>query len=203
MFLVYNKYMREFILNLSDYLEIFLTNMGIFAPIFACIFIMLEAIVPILPLFVFISVNMLALGFFFGYIFSWAFTVLGSILVFYLIRKGFHNWFKRHIAGKKRLEKMTIFINKLKFTQIVLILSIPFAPSFFLNLAAGLTDITLKKYFFALIIGKAITVFFWGFIGTNLVESLQNPWVLIRIGIMLLIAYILSYFVNKWMNKKL
>ena len=40
-------------------------------------------------------------------------------------------------------------------------------------------------------------VYFWGFVGTSIIESLKNPSGLIKVGIALLIAFIVSKIVNK------
>ena len=54
-----------------------------------------------------------------------------------------------------------------------------------------------KKFITALMIGKAFIVYFWGFVGVSLLESIKNPKYLIKVGIMLLVAYIRSKVVNK------
>ena len=54
-----------------------------------------------------------------------------------------------------------------------------------------------KKFLGALLIGKAFLVYFWGFIGVSLIESIKNPEYLIRVLILLAIAYIISKIVSK------
>ena len=49
-----------------------------------------------------------------------------------------------------------------------------------------------KKFIVALLIGKIGLVYFWGYIGTSLVESLKNPIILVKIVIILLVTYIIS-----------
>src|SRR5690625_4381247 len=53
---------------------------GIFLPF-------IEALLPFLPLFVFVIANSLAYGLLKGFIYSWIGSVLGSITVFLVIRK--------------------------------------------------------------------------------------------------------------------
>ena len=43
--------------NISDLLETFLLSLGVFAPILACFLIVIESILPVLPLCVFITIN--------------------------------------------------------------------------------------------------------------------------------------------------
>ena len=43
-------------------------------------------------------------------------------------------------------------------------------------------------------------VYFWGYIGTSLIESIKNPVILLKVGIIVLIMYIISKIVNKKIN---
>ena len=88
-------------------------------------------------------------------------------------------------------------IDKLSLEQLTILIAIPFTPAFMVNIAAGLSNMNTKKYLISIIIGKIFLVYFWGFIGTSLIESISNPKVLIEIGIMMLVAFILSKIVNK------
>ena len=47
------------------------------------------------------------------------------------------------------------------------------------------------------IIGKIFLVYFWGFVGVSLIESIKNPIYLVRVGILLAIAYVISKIVSK------
>ena len=87
-------------------------------------------------------------------------------------------------------------LEKINFSQLVIILAIPFTPAFLVNIAAGLTKMSYKRYLFALIIGKIFLVYFWGYIGVSLIESFKNPIIFVRVGILLLIAYIISKIIN-------
>ncbi len=95
------------------------------------------------------------------------------------------------------IDKLMKKIDKMKLSTLSLIIAIPFTPAFLINICAALSKMDFKKYFYSLLIGKVSLVFFWGFIGTSLVESLKNPKILIVIVIMLLGAYIASRLVTK------
>lgn len=183
--------------EVNGILSEFLNNVGILAPFFSTILIVLEGILAFLPLFVFITINILTMGPVIGVLVSWIFTIIGSFLAFYLCRKGFSEMFQKKTKNRKRISKIMNVINNLKFKQLVLVIAIPFAPSFFINLGAGLSKIAIRKYLYALIIGKAIVVIFWGFLGYNLVECLTNPQALIRVLLLVIGAYVVAQFVNK------
>ena len=57
-----------------------------------------------------------------------------------------------------------------------------------------------KKFITAILIGKIFLVYFWGFVGTSLLQSFKSPRVLIKIGIMVLVAFVISKLVNKKYN---
>ena len=84
--------------------------------------------------------------------------------------------------------------------QLFLIMALPFTPAFAVNIGAGLSDIEPKKFFAALIVGKLPLVYFWGFIGKSLLESLTDPYTLAQIVVMLILAYLVSKLVNKFIG---
>ena len=183
--------------QINEWIDEVLLSLGLLAPILSCILIFLEGTLAFLPLFAFITVNVLTVGPIIGCFISWIFTTLGGFTMFCLSRKSLRKFVQRKIKGKKNLEKLIKSISKLKFNQLVLIIAIPFAPSFFINLGAALSNIPLKKYLYSLIIGKIFIVLFWGYIGANLVESLTNPIILCKSILLLIVAYLFSRFINK------
>ena len=82
----------------------------------------------------------------------------------------------------------------------MLITAIPFTPAFSINIAAGLSNIPYKKYLMVLILSKLSIIYFWGFIGTTLLQSITNITVIIKITIILFITFILSKMVMKYFD---
>ncbi len=183
--------------NLNNYIDLILNGLGVFGPLLGCALICLESILPFLPLSAFITLNFLAFGNILGFIISWVFTVIGCMLSFTLFRKKVKRWFDKKRNQKEKLDKIMKALEKINFSQLVIILAIPFTPAFLVNIAAGLTKMSYKRYLFALILGKIFLVYFWGYIGVTLIESFRNPIVFLRVGVLLLIAYIISKIVNQ------
>lgn len=191
--------------SLDMWLEEFLMNAGLWAPIFSCLLIFLEGILAFLPLFVFVTVNILSLttliGSFFGsvmgVILAWIFSTLGSYTTFWFVRKVLNKPFRKRIVKRKKISKFMNIIDNLKYSHLVLITSIPFSPSFFINLGAGLSKVNSKKYLCALIVGKFVEMIFLGYVGVSLVECLTNPVALIKVAIIVIIGYLISLIVNK------
>ena len=164
--------------------------------------VLLEAFLPMLPLGVFVSLNINAFGFLLGVIISWTANVLGSYiayLFFYSISKKVLYKFLKNKTVKKIDNKIHEF-NKIKFTSLVLILTLPFTPSCFINLLAGVSEMSKQKYLSALIIGKIFMITFWGYIGKSFIESMTDIKALIYIAIVLIISYFISKIVSKKMN---
>ncbi len=186
---------------IDTFIETTLQGMGIWGPIIGCFFIMIESMVPVLPLFVFITLNFLAFGNVVGFIISWIFTCIGCFISFLLFRCKVQTWWykrlkKKGLISEKTMDKITHF----KFEELATIIAIPFTPAFLVNIAAGLSKMSYKKFLAALLIGKVFLVYFWGFVGVSLLESIKHPIYLIRVVGLLLIAYLISKVVNKKFN---
>jgi len=179
-----------FIMNTIDAL-------GVYGPLLGSLFIILESIIPPLPLFVFITINFVAFGKVLGFIISWICTCIGCILSYYLVKKLFRNWIVNKIKDVNLLTKCMNYVENLSLTQVTMILSIPFTPAFMVNIAAGLCNMNFKKFLTAILISKIFLVYFWGVVGTGLLESFHNPTSLITVVVMIVIAYILSIVIKK------
>ena len=58
-------------------------------------------------------------------------------------------------------------------------------------------SISWLSFVISILIGKIFMVYFWGFIGTGLIESLHNPIILIKIFIILIISYLISFIIKR------
>lgn len=185
--------------NFDIWLTNFLVSIGLWGYVLSCFLILIESIVPALPLSVFITLLFYKFGYLSGFIISYIFTILGCIMSYKLFNSKIKNKFETYIKNKyrKMLNRLVKRINKIKFTNLCLIIAIPFMPAFLINIAAGLTNMNFKKYVYALLIGKVFLIIFWGFIGTSLINSIKNPINLVYIVIMLVICFIISKLVSK------
>ena len=171
--------------------------MGVYGPLLGSLFIVLESIIPPLPLFVFITINFIAFGYVLGFIISWVCTIIGCLISYFLVKKFLRNFVVDKIKNVDLLTKCMNYIENLSLTKVTVILSIPFTPAFMMNIAAGLVNMNFKKFFIAILISKIFLVYFWGFVGTSLVESFQNPTSLITVVVMMIIAYLMSFVIKK------
>jgi len=171
--------------------------MGIYGPIFGCLLMCIESIIPILPLSVFITLNFLTFGNLLGFMISWICTLIGCCISFWIFRSGVKNWFDKRFRIMVKVNQVMNFIDKASFNQLIMVVALPFTPAFLVNIAAGLSRMCFKKFFISIFFGKILMVYFWGFVGTSLLQSLRDPMILIQVVIIMLIAYILSKILNK------
>lgn len=188
--------MRELIDTFVNNSSNILVSLG---PIAGIIMIVVESMIPVLPLSVFITLNMVSFGQVFGFLISWLSTIVGCMLSFTLFRKLFHNKLYKFIKKKDldKFSKIMKSISDISFSNLVILIAIPFSPAFLINIAAGLSKIKVEKFFLAVMIGKIIMVYFWGYIGTTLLESLTDITVLFKIMGLLVGAFVISKLVEK------
>ena len=184
--------MGELINNLTD----FIGQFGYFS---GFLLVFLESMIPILPLSLFVAVNVFTYGSLAGFIVSYLGSVSGCIVAYLLCRK-FNDYFESKYKKHKKIKSIKKKLKNIKVSTLAVILAVPFTPAFLLNIAAGLTKYDFKKYFTAVIIGKIPMIYFWCFIGASLKESLTDWTILIKIAVMLIIAYLVSKVVNKIMQ---
>jgi uncharacterized membrane protein YdjX (TVP38/TMEM64 family) len=162
--------------------------------------IIIESIIPILPLALFIALNMLIFGNIWGFIISFISTIIGCTISFYIFRLGFNKYIYKFIENKDMPKKLINKIDKIKFKHFVLITALPFAPAFAINIASGMSEMSYKKFLTNIIISKISVVYFWGYIGKSFLESITDINTLIKLGIILVIAYYISNYITKKLN---
>jgi uncharacterized membrane protein YdjX (TVP38/TMEM64 family) len=183
--------------KLNDLVITTIQLMGPYGVFFSCFLILIESILPILPLALFITINFLYYGVIIGFILSWVFTIAGCVLSYFLCEKTLKKFVDNKIRKNEKANKFLNRVDDLKFSSLVVLISIPFTPAFLVNVAAGVSKMPFKKFFSAILIGKIFLVFFWGYVGVTLVEALKNPLELLKVLALVLIAYGVSVLVNK------
>ena len=186
--------MKELIDNIVSNAVTYLQLFGIVGGFFL---ILLESIIPALPLGVFVALNMIAFGNVAGFIISWAATICGCLLSYLLFNKIISKHLLKKIKKNEKYKRLITKIKRIKLSTLVIIIALPFSPAFAINIAAGIANVDLKKFFVALLIGKISIIYFWGYISKSLLESITDINTLITIIIMLLLSYILTKLVNK------
>ena len=185
-------------------LEIFdtITNNAIYymqcyGIVFGFLIIILESVLPFLPLCVFIALNIESFGMITGFLMSWVATIVGCLLSYAFFKFLVGNRLDKWKDNNRKLRKVIDGIKKIDFSKLVILVALPFAPAFLINIACGITKVKFKKFFASLLIGKTVIVYFWGFVGTSLIESITNVNTVMTICILLIVAFVISKMVVK------
>lgn len=159
--------------------------------------IVIESMLPCLPLAVFIAINMLVFGNITGFISSWVATCIGCIIMFFLVRKFFRKFFERKFKKNKKIMKIMKSFDDMQFSTLVIITALPFTPAFLINIASGLSNMSKKKFIANILISKLAVIYFWGFVGTTFIESVTDINVIIKLALVLGATYIISKIIMK------
>lgn len=188
--------MQEYVNSVINNLQSISASLPFGLSILFCFFIIvMESILPMLPLGVFIALNMVLIGNVLGFAVSWVATSIGCLLAFFISRK-LHGGFLEN----NEVRKMSKKIGKIPLSSFVVITALPFTPAFFINIVSGLSEMKVKKFIVGILISKIFVVYFWGFVGTTFLQSVTDIKVLIELVIMLLVAYLLSKLAMKKYN---
>ena len=188
--------MEQTIASILNEITSVMSNFGFISGV---LLIILESMIPVLPLSVFIALNIITFGRLFGFLISWISTVIGCMIAFFICRKLKDKYDKKYKKDKD-IGKFRKTIDKLSYTNLVLIIALPFTPAFAVNIGAGLSNISPKKYFAAIMVGKIPMVYFWGFIGKSFLESITDIYTIMQIIVLLIIAYLVSKVVSKFIG---
>lgn len=184
--------LEQFVLVIQS----FVSSNNIFISIFFGAFaILLESILPMLPLAVFIAINIIAFGNIGGFLISWISTIIGCSISFFICRKC-RNYIERHFKNNKILNLIDK-INNIEFYFLVLILAMPFTPAFSINIAAGLSNMKYKRYLLALLISKISIIYFWGYIGSTLINNVIDVEMIVKLFLMIIILFVVSKIMMK------
>lgn len=182
--------------ELLNYCTELITNGGI---IIGVLLIILESFVPILPLGVMVALISNAYGLFLGIFISLIANCIGcylTYLIFYHLSDKISNKFLPKKI-KKQLDSGTEKFKKISLPSLAAIITLPFTPSFLINILSGASKMSKKKYLTAILIGKVFMISFWAYIGKSFIESITDLKTIITLSAMIIIAYIISKIVSK------
>ena len=189
----------DLINTIVEYSTEVISNGGI---LFGMLLIMIESFIPVLPLSVFIALNTHTFGLLPGILMSWVSTCIGcyiSYLIFYYVS---NNIIYKYLSKKTRnkIDKAVDKFQNISLANLTVRITLPFTPAFLINILAGVSGMSKKKYIVAVVIGKIFMVSFWGYIGKSFVESMTDISAIIVMSIMIIIAYALSKLIGKNAN---
>lgn len=169
-----------------DDIEHFLDRYSALGPLPGIILPLLEALLPFLPLVVFIVANATAYGLWYGFLLSWIGACVGAVIVFLLARRFGSRWGDRIRRRMPKMDRFFDWIEHKGFTPIFVLSCFPFAPSALINIASGMSKIPLHTFVIAIVLGKAVMIFTLSFLGHDLRALVEHPWRLAIAGLILI-----------------
>jgi len=161
------------------------------------IMLYLRAIVPVLPLTLYVVLLIHAYGLFPGIIISWLGIVSGTFTVFLICKKFVNTIRMKKLKSRKSVQRLISFIDRQGLIPLFVLLCFPFTPNTLINIIASLSHIKIKYYFFVLFISKLISITILGVMGKEIFTIFTNP---LRALIMIVLLVVL-WFISKKVEK--
>ncbi|MCG1182578.1 TVP38/TMEM64 family protein [Staphylococcus epidermidis] len=161
------------------------------------IMLYLRAIVPVLPLTLYVVLLIHAYGLFPGIIISWLGIVSGTFTVFLICKKFVNTIRMKKLKSRKSVQRLISFIDRQGLIPLFVLLCFPFTPNTLINIIASLSHIKIKYFFFVLVISKLISITILGVMGKEIFTIFTNP---LRALIMIVLLVVL-WFISKKVEK--
>ena len=161
------------------------------------IMLYLRAIVPVLPLTLYVVLLIHAYGLFPGIIISWLGIVSGTFTVFLICKKFVNTIRMKKLKSRKSVQRLISFIDRQGLIPLFVLLCFPFTPNTLIKIIASLSHIKIKYYFFVLVISKLISITILGVMGKEIFTIFTNP---LRALIMIVLLVVL-WFISKKVEK--
>ncbi|MCF3942049.1 TVP38/TMEM64 family protein [Oceanobacillus alkalisoli] len=186
--------------EIDDFIQQLLNQYEGLGPLPGILLPFIEALLPFLPLMVFVLANAAAYGLLKGFFYSWIGACAGAILVFLLMRKLSNaKWVERKIKQNKQVSRVTGWVERHGFGPLFLLLCFPFSPSAIINIVAGFSRISAQQFILAVILGKTVMIFSIAYVGSSIMEFAKNPMK----TIVVLIGIGLFWFIGKYLEGRL
>ena len=146
-----------------------------------------------IPLILIITFNITVFGFFEGFLWSWFLSVVAATIIFLIVRYLFANRFFSKVSAKQ-LKK----VEDRGFSYILVGRIFPFMPSSLINIIAGLSAVTLKKFIAGTAIGNFIYFFMLALVPAGIYTIDFNPYTIVVLIVLFISAF---YGLSKLKNK--
>lgn len=193
--MIENDTFDDFIMQLLNQYEQLGPLPGILLP-------MLEAILPFLPLFIFVFGNSIAYGLLKGFLYSWIGATLGALFVFWVVRRLGQQKFFQFVRRHKQVQRVMAWFDRHGFGPLFLLMCFPFSPSAIINVVGALSKVSFQQFALAVVLGKAVMIFTIAYVGHSITEFAQHPMKTIVVGICIAVFWLVGKFIEKWLQKK-
>ncbi|MFV0499521.1 MAG: TVP38/TMEM64 family protein [Bacilli bacterium] len=195
--------LNSFLFN-DYYVEVinfYTENLGVIGGFFLSF---IENVFPPLPIFAIVIANVTSFGYILGFLISYFGHVLGAYCVFLFLRSIVKPKIFNKLKKESKLARFEKWVSNRSFIALLLVLSLPFFPYFFVNMSAAFSTISKKKYLIALIIGNLFMIGYLSFVGVIVENALEsnNYYALVYPIILIVLAYISGKIIENKFNLK-
>lgn len=177
-------------------------SFGSIMPVAIFIITTIQAIVPLIPFVILCSANSILFGMYYGILITWAATLFGASITFYMARRLGYEWaaktYKR--SNLKHIEDINGYRG---FLIILAFRLLPYFPAPLINISAGVSKINFLWFFAASAIGKLPFIIGYALLGYSLLQTKNYS---LGIGIMaalILVPYLIVRVKRrKFVNEK-
>ncbi|MFB7141516.1 TVP38/TMEM64 family protein [Gottfriedia sp. NPDC056225] len=177
-------------------IEHFLNTYKDYAVILSILINILVSIIGVIPSWFLTAINIKLFGFTGGFFVSYIGELIGTLISFFLYRKGLQKRFQSNSSKFKLVNRLLSLEGKEAFYGLIFIRFIPFIPSSLITLVAAFGKITWSRFILASIIGKFPVVLFESYSVNQVLEFTLFGKIILG---MLIIA-LLIYFYRKRFN---
>lgn len=153
----------------------FLTNIGVLGPFVFILVQIIQVIYPIIPGGLTCILGHALFGPLYGFIYNFTGVLTGSILSFLLARR-YGEGFVKSFVSQKTYDKYIGYVNGGKTFEGFLVAAfvLPGFPDDFLCMVAGMSKMTLKKFFWITLISKPATLYLYTWIGYHGLQAISQ-----------------------------
>lgn len=161
------------------------------------VLIYFRAIIPILPLTLYVILIMHTYGAIVGIIICWLGIVSGTFTMFLIFKRLVNTKKMKQFKTKRSVQRLISFIDRQGLIPLFILLCFPFTPNILINVVASLSHIKTKYYFIVLTLSKLISITVLGIMGREVTTIFTNP---IR-AIVTILFFIILWFISKRVEK--
>lgn len=185
----------------EDYVLQMLEQYRALGPLPGILLPLIESMIPILPLWVFVTANAMVYGLWFGFLYSWIGEVLGSLIVFFFIRKVSNVRFIQALTERPKIQSMLRWVRERGFGMLFIFLSFPFTPSALVNFVAGLSNMNPRVFLIAVVLGKMVMIFIISTIGHNIFSLIREPLKLLGVTFLIFVLWLGGKWLERYLKR--
>ena len=155
-----------------------------------------ESFLPILPLVAIVTANAALFGMIPGFIISWLGSVLGTICLFWAVKKLSDGKFVKFLTNEK-VEKAIDWVEEKGFKLLFLAYACPFLPACVITISQGLSKRDLADFISAVVAGKLVMFFIISYIGKDIIGFITSPIKVLTLALITFVAWKIGNKLNK------